>query len=86
MVEMRHHQRLVWEGRFPEQAQGWREEWMRQVDAVLDDAELLEAAYTLAAVGHVPLCFYASSCPKEAQEMVRRVQQCQFPHAAETGL
>ena len=45
MVELRHHQRLVWEGWFPEQAQGWWEEWMRQADQVLDDDELLEAVY-----------------------------------------
>jgi transposase, IS5 family len=45
MVELRHHQRLVWEGWFPEQAQGWWEEWMRQADQVLDDAELLELVY-----------------------------------------
>ncbi len=45
MVELRHQQRLVWEGWFPEQAQGWWEEWMRQADQVLDDAELLELVY-----------------------------------------
>jgi hypothetical protein len=28
MVELRHGQRLVWEGWFPEQAQGWWEGWM----------------------------------------------------------
>jgi transposase, IS5 family len=39
MVELRHHQRLVWEGWFPEQVEGWWEEWMRQAD------ELLEAVY-----------------------------------------
>jgi transposase, IS5 family len=45
MVELRLHQRLVWEGWFPDQAQGWWEEWMRQADQVLDDAELLELVY-----------------------------------------
>ena len=45
MIELRHHQRLVWEGWFPEQAQGWWEQWMRQADQVLDDDELLEAFY-----------------------------------------
>jgi IS5 family transposase len=45
MVELRHHQRLVWEGWFPEQAEGWWEEWMRQADQVLDDDELLETVY-----------------------------------------
>jgi hypothetical protein len=45
MVELRHHQRLVWEGWFPEQAEGWWEEWMRQADQVLDDDELLEVVY-----------------------------------------
>ncbi len=45
MVELRHHQRLVWEGWFPEQAAGWWEEWMRQADQVLDDDELSEAVY-----------------------------------------
>ena len=45
MVELRHHQRLVWEGWFPEQTEGWWEEWMRQADQVLDDDELLEAVY-----------------------------------------
>lgn len=45
MVELRHHQRLVWEGWFPEQAAGWWDEWMRRVDQVLDDDELLEAVY-----------------------------------------
>src|SRR3974377_982848 len=45
MVELRHHQRLVWEGWFPEQAAGWWDEWMRQADQLLDDDELLEAVY-----------------------------------------
>jgi IS5 family transposase len=45
MVELRHHQRMVWEGWFPEQAQGRWEQWMRQADQVLDDDELLEAVY-----------------------------------------
>jgi len=45
MVELRHHQRLVWEGWFPEQAAEWWDEWMRQADQVLDDDELLEAVY-----------------------------------------
>lgn len=45
MVELRHHQRLVWEGWFPEQAEGWWEDWMRQADQVLDDDELLETVY-----------------------------------------
>jgi transposase, IS5 family len=45
MVELRYHQRLVWEGWFPEQAAEWWDEWMRQADQVLDDDELLEAVY-----------------------------------------
>ena len=45
MVELRHHQRLVWEGWFPEQAAEWWDEWMRPGDQVLDDDELLEAVY-----------------------------------------
>jgi IS5 family transposase len=45
MVELRHHQRLLWEGWFPEQAEGWWDEWMRQADPILDDDELLEAVY-----------------------------------------
>lgn len=45
MVELRHHQRMVWEGWFPEQAAEWWDEWMRRVDQVLDDDELLEAVY-----------------------------------------
>ena len=45
MVELRHHQRLVWEGWFPEQVPEWWEEWMRQADPVLDDRQLLEAVY-----------------------------------------
>jgi hypothetical protein len=34
MVELRHHQRLVWEGWFPEQTAGWCDEWMSRVDLV----------------------------------------------------
>lgn len=45
MVELRHQQRLVWEGWFPEQAAEWWDEWMKQADQVLDDDELLEAVY-----------------------------------------
>src|SRR5712664_2475311 len=45
MVELRFHQRTMWEGWFPEQAQGWWEDWMKQADQVLDDAELLDAVY-----------------------------------------
>jgi hypothetical protein len=43
MIELRHHQRRVWEGWFPEEAEGWWEQWMKQADPVLDDEELLEA-------------------------------------------
>lgn len=35
MVELRHHQRRVWEGWFPEEAEGWWEQWMKQADPVL---------------------------------------------------
>jgi transposase, IS5 family len=45
MIELRHHQRTVWEGWFPEEAEGWWEQWMKHADQVLDDEELLEAVY-----------------------------------------
>jgi IS5 family transposase len=45
MVELRFHQRTMWEGWFPEQAEGWWEEWMKQTDQVLDDEELLDSVY-----------------------------------------
>jgi IS5 family transposase len=45
MVELRYHQRTVWEGWFPEEAEGWWEEWMKHADQVLEDDELLEAVY-----------------------------------------
>jgi transposase, IS5 family len=35
----------MWEGWFPEEAQGWWEDWMKQADQVLDDEELLDAVY-----------------------------------------
>ena len=40
MVELRFHQRTMWEGWFPEEASGWWEEWMKQADQVLDDEAL----------------------------------------------
>ena len=43
MVELRHHQRLLWKGWFPEPAAGWWDEWIRQADPPLDDDELWEA-------------------------------------------
>ncbi|MGH8247871.1 MAG: ISNCY family transposase [Gammaproteobacteria bacterium] len=42
---MRHGQRTIWEGWFPEQATDWWEPWMREADQLLDDEELLEAVY-----------------------------------------
>src|SRR6266852_92784 len=45
MVERRRHQRMLWEGWFPEEAAGWWEPWMKHADQVLDDAELLDAVY-----------------------------------------
>src|SRR5439155_20188815 len=45
MVELRFHQRPLWEGGFPEEASGWWEEWMKQADQVLDDEELLDSVY-----------------------------------------
>jgi hypothetical protein len=39
MVELRHHQRLVWEDGFQ------KNKWMRQANQVLDNDELLETAY-----------------------------------------
>ena len=45
MVELRHHQRTVWEGWFPEEAEGWWEDWMRKADQVLEDPDLLELVY-----------------------------------------
>src|SRR5436853_4049706 len=45
MVELRFHQRTMWEGWFPEEASGWGEEWMKQADQVLDDEELLDSVY-----------------------------------------
>jgi transposase, IS5 family len=45
MIELRYHQRTVWEGWFPEEAEGWWEQWMKHADQLLDDEELLEAVY-----------------------------------------
>lgn len=45
MVERRHHQRMLWEGWFPEEAAAWWEPWMKHADQVLDDAELLDTVY-----------------------------------------
>lgn len=45
MVELRHHQRRVWEGWFPEEAEEWWEQWMKQADQVLDDEALLETVH-----------------------------------------
>src|SRR5438093_452763 len=45
MVELRFHQRTMWEGWFPEEASGWWEEWMKQADQVLDDEELRDSVY-----------------------------------------
>ena len=45
MVELRFHQRTMWEGWFPKEAQGWWEDWMKQADQVLDDEELLDSVY-----------------------------------------
>src|SRR2546421_96594 len=45
MVELRFHQRTMWEGWFPEEASGWWEEWMKQADQVLDDEKLLDSVY-----------------------------------------
>jgi hypothetical protein len=40
MVELRFHQRTMWEGWFPEEAPGWWEDCMKQADQVLDDEKL----------------------------------------------
>jgi IS5 family transposase len=45
MVELRFHQRTMWEGWFPEEASGGWEDWMKQADQVLDDEELLDSVY-----------------------------------------
>jgi IS5 family transposase len=45
VVELRHTQRTVWEGWFPEEAAQWWEDWMRKADHLLDDRQLLEAVY-----------------------------------------
>src|SRR5437667_1208558 len=45
MVELRFHQRTMWEGWFPEEASGWWEEWMEQADQVRCAEELRDAVY-----------------------------------------
>lgn len=45
MIKMRHQQRTVWEGLFAEEVAELWEPWMRAVDELLEDEELVEAVY-----------------------------------------
>ena len=45
MIKLRHQQRTVWEGLFAEEVAELWEPWMRVVDELLDDEELIDAVY-----------------------------------------
>ncbi len=45
MIQLRHDQRAIWEGWFPEESAAWWEPWMKEADPLLDDDELLDAVY-----------------------------------------
>lgn len=45
MIKLRHQQPSVWEGLFAEEVAELWEPWMRAVDALLEDEELLDAVY-----------------------------------------
>ena len=45
MIKLRHEQPTVWEGRFAEEVAELWEPWMRVVDEVLEDEELVDVVY-----------------------------------------
>ncbi len=45
MIQLRHQQRSVWEGLFAEEVAELWEPWMRVVDELLEDEELVDAVY-----------------------------------------
>jgi hypothetical protein len=45
VIKLRHQQRTVWEGLFAEEVAELWEPWMRVVDELLDDEELIDAVY-----------------------------------------
>ena len=45
MIKLRHQQPTVWEGLFAEEVAELWEPWMRVVDELLDDEELIDAVY-----------------------------------------
>ena len=45
MIDMRHEQRLLWEGFFAPEASQW-EPWMKKIDPLLEDEELLELVHS----------------------------------------
>jgi hypothetical protein len=45
VIQLRHQQGSLWEGLFAEEVAELWEPWMRVVDEVLEDDELLEAVY-----------------------------------------
>ena len=52
MIRLRHQQPTLWEGLFAEEVAGLWEPWMRVVDELLEDEELLEAVYDAQASRH----------------------------------
>jgi transposase, IS5 family len=45
VIQLRHQQRSVWEGLFAEEVAELWEPWMRVVDELLEDEELVDAVY-----------------------------------------
>ena len=45
MIQLRHQQRSVWEGLFAEEVAELWEPWMRVVDELLEDEELVDTVY-----------------------------------------
>ena len=45
MIKLRHQQPSLWEGLFAEEVAELWEPWMRVVDELLEDEDLLEAVY-----------------------------------------
>jgi hypothetical protein len=57
VIQWRHQQRSIWEGLFAEEVAELWEPWMRVVDELLEDEELVDAVYDAQGKRHPKAAF-----------------------------
>ncbi len=76
MFKLRHEQRSLWEDLFAAEVADLWAPWMRVVDELWEDDELLDAVYEEQGEPHQELCEQLKSMSDGVRQIVRQTRAC----------